>query len=226
MVEIAAGAYDAGCAAGEPGCPAASMPVHQVELSAFAIDATEVTQAAYQACMDAGMCQPPVGPAEDFDPVGRADHPVVWVNWQRALLYCGWAGKRLPTEAEWERAARGTDGRLYPWGDGAPTCELAVYGECAVTAPGPVGAVDGVSPAGAFDLAGNAAEWVIDVYDATYYATNTDWTDPSGPMSGLFRVVRGGSYREPVEQLPAWHRAAEMPVAAYDDLGFRCATGL
>jgi formylglycine-generating enzyme required for sulfatase activity len=141
--------------------------VHEVDVPAFAIDRTEVSQLDYDRCLDAGAC---TAPRQGFNPDFYPDYPVVWVTWEQASAYCAWAGKRLPTEAEWEKVARGTDGRAYPWGDSPLDCARANTHGCA----GETELVDshptGASPYGVLHLLGNAGEWVADWYQPDYYA--------------------------------------------------------
>jgi iron(II)-dependent oxidoreductase len=217
-------------------------PQHRVAVAGFWLDRTEVTNLQYQTCMAAGACTQP----DDWQPeVDPYDQPVVGVDWFQADAYCRWAGARLPTEAEWEKAARGPHGRRYPWGDRTATCDLAVMNDqpdceaCAgcgraETPQGPDSAgpspplwevgsrPSGASPYGALDMAGNAAEWVSDWYSATYYADPVT-RDPTGPETGEFALARGGSGRDGPEGVRAAVRIAIIPDERNDALGFRCA---
>ena len=189
-------------------------PYHKVTLAAFDIDQTEVTQHAYQACLAAGVCSAPI---IGFDPDVRPSVPVAHLNWDQARAYCVWAGKRLPTEAEWEKAARGTDGRIYPWGDGAPDCEHANFLHCGNDLQ-PVGShPKGASPYGALDMAGNAGEFVSDWFGSDYYL-NSPMDNPMGPVSGVSKVARGGYYNSLMEDLRVSARNARN-----EAVGMRCA---
>ncbi len=168
------------------------QPVHTVTLDAFWIDKTEVTNTMYDACVQAGICDLP-NVVDDCGNTSYGSHPVVFVSWFDAKTYCEWVDARLPTEAEWEKAARGTDGRPYPWGNANPTSQVANYdsniGDTSLVGKYPQGA----SPYGVLDMAGNVWEWVSDWYDENYYRTLLS-DNPMGPTSGNYRVLRGGSW--------------------------------
>ncbi len=221
MVSIPAGAFLMGNPDGE-GDPD-EHPQHRVSVAAFAMDVTEVTVAAYARCVSAGACAA-AGSGQycnAADP-GRANHPVNCVDWSQATAYCGWAGKRLPTEEEWEYAARGTDGRKYPWGNAPPGASLCWSGEgndlgrpnrrstC------PVGSY----PAGVFglkDMAGNVWEWTSSGYSDGY---------DKGRVDGR-RVHRGGGWNDNYpSNVRSPDRGAGTPTYRYYNLGFRCARTL
>jgi serine/threonine-protein kinase len=197
------------------------QPVHQVTLGSYWIDRTEVTNAQYTNCVDAGKCLPPVN-MEHFNDSNYAAHPVVHVNWDQAKAYCSWAGRRLPSEAEWEKAARGTDARAYPWG-GILECSKANFFGCE-NDTAPVGSYEGgKSPYGAYDMAGNVWEWVKDWYSPDYYQ-NSPGANPAGPDSGQFRVLRGGAATSYFDQnARSAARYKNYPTVTYNSVGFRCA---
>jgi formylglycine-generating enzyme required for sulfatase activity len=205
-----------------------NSPRREVFLDAFYFDRFEVTVARYALFMKAtGNLKPP-DEWETADVQKGGDLPVVGVNWQDASSYCRWAGKRLPTEAEWEKAARGADERKYPWGNDAPTPDRARYGQ---QYENPV-YKDGVarvgshakdaSPFGVFDLAGNVTEWVADWFSESF--PEGDVRNPKGPESGTDKALRGGSWYDPPDRLSAtkrWHASASN---RNDGIGFRCAS--
>ena len=192
-------------------------PVHRVYLDEFFIDKYEVTNEQYNQCVSAGPCSP----NNKYDGFTDPRQPVVGVDWNQASTFCSWAGKRLPTEAEWEKAARGTDGRTYPWGEGID-CSRANYGDCGHGKTKPVGTYpSGASPYGAMDMAGNVWEWVADWYDAKYYQ-NSPNRNPTGPSSGLSRVLRGGGWYFSPLNLRVAYRLGLNPTDRGSNVGFRC----
>jgi len=176
------------------------FPSHNVMLDAYWMDQLEVTNAMYQLCIEAGICTLPQNlgtarKADYFDTVEYKDYPVVYVTWAQANAYCQWAERRLPTEAEWERAARGDDFRTFPWGEDKPDERFANF-NMLVTDMSRVGSYPlGASPFGVLDMAGNVAEWTNDIYSPTFYSSAAAMFNPAGPVSSssLRRVVRGGS---------------------------------
>jgi len=209
-------------------------PQHTVYLDAFWIDKTEVTNAQYRKCVQAGDCQEPW--CWDDDHFNAPEQPVVCVSWHDAQSYCDWAGAWLPTEAEWEKAARGSDGRVYPWGDefdcsrgnfddeteyddyvvpGGEGCDGYV-----TTAP--VGSFPaGASPYGVLDMAGNVWEWVADWYGSDYYARSPS-RNPQGPDSGDYKGLRGGTWFDYPERARCANRFGYNPDSGSNVNGFRC----
>lgn len=195
-------------------------PVREVTLDAFWIDKFEVTNNGYRRCVDAGGCDLPAL-LEFYNHPDFADHPVVYVSWFQAERFCQWAGGSLPTEAQWELAARGRDGRIFPWGD-ALVCGKANLKGCTQGLTMPAGSfVDGASPYGVMDMAGNAAEWTADWYDPAGYDA-ADLTNPTGLMEGELKTARGGSWKNPFSGARATNRTANYPEVFSSGVGFRC----
>jgi formylglycine-generating enzyme required for sulfatase activity len=210
------------------------QPVHMVHLDAFWIDQTEVTNRMYALCVEKGACTPLANPISfgiptHYNDPGFDNLPIIGVDWDMAQAYCRWAGRRLPTEAEWEKAARGTDGRTYPWGNTSPTCELANLRSVSFGTPPcgndmtVVGSYPaGASPYGALDMAGNAWEWVNDWYSPTYYSQSPG-SNPTGPTSGDRHVLRGVSWENNWDVVRSAYRFAGNPVDYNPYIpGFRC----
>ncbi len=199
-------------------------PVHKVFIDSFYLDKFEVTNGRFAKFVEAIQSEPPWGFADKETPVLRQDQPVRWVNWMEAMGYCLWAGKRLPTEAEWEKAARGSDGRAYPWGNDPPTPAHAVFGlkEGSDTVSAIGNRDKGKSPFGVHDLAGNLYEWTTDWYDEQFYSKNPA-INPRGPVEGTAKVQRGGSYINGAYRLRSSFRTKGDPTEHDPNVGFRCA---
>jgi len=218
LVEVPAGPFTFGSDAGEDD----EAPSQQIELPAFQIDAFEVTNADFRQFVEAtGYVtdeETRGGPGWRAYAEGKDRNPVVKVSWNDAVAFCEWAGKRLPTEAEWEKAARGADGRAYPWGNDWDPAKVngKDYGLRGTAVVGSFG--DGASPYGVQDMAGNVWEWTADWYKAY---PNSTYQDPF--YGERFRALRGGGWFETKENLRTTNRSANVPEAANDDIGFRCA---
>ncbi len=225
MVYVPVGTFAMGSSGGDSWED--ERPQHNVYLEAFWIDKTEVSTAQYRRCVDAGVCSLPgtQGYACTYSASNKLNHPINCVDWDQAKVYCDWVGRRLPTEAEWEKAARGSDGRLYPWGNQMPNASLANF-DLIKEGTTPVGSNPrGASPYGVLGMAGNVWEWVADWYDDLYYAQSPG-ENPLGPTSGTFRVIRGGSWDDAPEDIRVAYRSGYEPTpltGRHDDLGFRCA---
>ncbi|MBI3606590.1 MAG: SUMF1/EgtB/PvdO family nonheme iron enzyme [Nitrospirae bacterium] len=212
-------------------------PERKVYLDQYAIDKFEVTIGRYAKFLGGAKHASPS--AWDDDSVTAAgDRPAVGLSWLDAEAYCKWAGKRLPTEAEWEKAARGTDGRRYPWGHMQPFVDIANYNRGvwvsdAVTLAPVASGVQGMSvrhgtkeggksPYGLYQMAGNAAEWVADWYDREYYQKSPE-RNPKGPAEGDKRVIRGGSWNDPPSGIRTTVRVSAEPDFQDRTVGVRCA---
>lgn len=225
MTLIPGGNFVRGCNQAHEDCTNLNnaLPAAMISISAFYMDSTEVTQLAYKQCMDASACTAPDS-SSAFDPVGRASYPVGGIQWQQAVDYCTWKGKRLPTEAEWEKASRGTDGREFPWGNVPADCTLAHYLDCTLgdSSSVPVGGKAGDAPTGLKDMAGNILEWTNDWYSNSYYQTSPT-TDPPGPATGMYRVIRGGGFGYGSLYMHSSYRYFATPTTSLHQFGFRCA---
>lgn len=227
------------------------IPQHTVYLDAYWIDQTEVTNAMFGKFvlatnyrtdaqktgtgwvtnilpvksmgtnMDGADWQHPLGPTSSLK--GMDSQPVVQISWNDANAYCQWANRKLPTEAQWEKAARGTNGQIYPWGNGAPACYLTNFGPCTGTTTVVGNYPAGKSPYGTLDTAGNVEEWVADWFDTNYYSSRIDWRNPSGPASGSRRVLRGGSWYFGQPLIRSAYRYGAGTESHSDTQGFRCA---
>ena len=241
MVYVPAGEFQMGCDDANPNesCYSDEQPLHTVYLDAYYIDKYEVTNAQYAQFLNAMGNQEEGGDtwldADDSDvrihqvggvwqaDAGYENHPVVEVTWYGARAYCRWRGGRLPTEAEWEKAARGSsDTRMYPWGNEAPDCSRLNYYSC-VGDTAPVGSYpSGASPYGALDMAGNVREWVNDWYQSDYYSVSP-YSNPPGPASGTYKVLRGGGWYSLWSHVRAASRGYRCyPFSSINRIGFRC----
>jgi formylglycine-generating enzyme required for sulfatase activity len=243
--------------------PDTEKPKHTVWVNAFWIDQTEVNNSQFETFIkesryktDAEIAEwsyvlelstgkwlkvsganwkHPAGPTSNLS--GLEKHPVSYMSWNDASAYCAWAGRRLPSEAEWEKAARSNDGRVYPWGNQPPGNNLLNFADTNVSLQwadkssddgyvftSPVGHYpEGASPYGALDMAGNVWEWVNDWYDPEYYLSQTVWRNPTGPSTRSGRVLRGGSWYDSGGVTRASFRLGYYPMDGYAYYGFRCA---
>jgi len=227
MAEIPGGCFDMGDAFNE-GNPDES-PVHNVCITAFEMDVHEVTNAEYAECVDVGVCSPPIQEHSHtrLSYYGNPDYdhfPVIWVNWYQSEKYCRWAGKRLPTEAEWEYAVRGgLVSKRYPWGDSI-TGSDANYFDSGDPWDNDTGEIEYYAPNGygLYDMTGNVWEWVNDWHQNDYYS-DSPTTDPPGPASGTARVTRGGSWDYNTYYMRVAFRYGLFPDHGYSGTGCRCA---
>ncbi len=198
-------------------------PQHQVTIGSYWIYSTDVTNMQYKFCFDAGYCtSPDVTDNPDFGDPLHGNDPVVGVTYDQAAAYCSFVHARLPTEAEWEKAARGPDGNTYPWGEGKPTCDLSNFGKCVGGLTSVTKYPDGKSYYGAFDMEGNTFEWVNDWYAPDYYLSSPA-NDPLGPDTGEQRVVRSAAFDSDAYLLDAGRRSSADPTSHSNELSFRCA---
>ncbi len=199
-------------------------PEHNVTLEGYWIQQTKVTNRMFSQCVAVGSCTTPTqeigGPV--YSNPEYANHPVVGVTWDQANAYCNWVQGRLPTEAEWEKAARGINGNVHPWGNDAPACDIANFGFCSGRTSEVDAFENGASAYGLYDMAGNVFEWVGDWYSETYYNEGPT-INPGGPESGQYRAIRGSSFETALEQVASAIRHFNEQTDHGRDLGFRCA---
>lgn len=218
LILIPAGSFLMGSNSGR----ASNRPQRQVYLDAYYIQTTEVTRSQYLEFLASTGYQA-AGWLERSAADGNL--PATGVLWKDAAAYCEWVHLRLPTEAEWEKAARGDDGRTFPWGTEWTVANTNGL-DSGLGAVQPVGSLpQGASPYGLLDMSGNAAEWVADTYDASYYTYAPD-ENPQGPDTVLDHVLRGGSYASPQEQLSTFFRNSSHSVLPNPRVGFRCAVSV
>jgi formylglycine-generating enzyme len=234
MILIPAGTFPMGVPSGDRDGGRDEYPRHEVLLDTFAIDTFEVTNSRYLDFVKATGHRVPQNPKNptrnlwqgDSITDSLADRPVINVDWYDADAYCTWAGKRLPTEAEWEKAAKGTSDKRFPWGNVEPTAKHLNYnqrwiGEKTLM---PVGSYEaGKSPYGVYDMAGNVWEWVNDWYDPRYYEKSPN-KNPKGPESGTKKVIRGAGWPNETPSVRIFTRVESDPTIRNESTGFRCAT--
>jgi len=229
-------------------CNEDELPYHKIYLKTYKIDQYEVTAASFKECVKDGGCKKKHIYLDEsvncnYNVAGKENYPMNCINWLGAEEYCKWKGKRLPTEAEWEKAARGIDGRMYPWNSSTFGCKFSVVDPdefindnegCALNKTWSIGLLaTGISPYGLYDMSGNVMEWVSDYYSNTYYtdiqniempddseAKNTD--NPQGPETGKSRVLRGGGWKTFSKDVYTFRRTRYVPEFGHDDYGFRC----
>jgi serine/threonine-protein kinase len=238
LVYVPAGPFRMGSLPEDAGADADEFPQRTIQLDAFWIDQTEISNARFAAFLSASGG--PASGAPAWYPAhleaaqilpangrwqvqkGLENLPVIEVTWHGAQAYCAWAGRRLPSEAEWEKAARGPDGNIFAWGNEI-SCGQALFANCGQTQAAAVGSYpDGASPYGALDMTGNVWEWVADWYAPEAYAA-TPSANPTGPPGGVARVLRGGSFDFDAKHNRAANRRNDGPANSSYDYGFRCA---
>jgi formylglycine-generating enzyme required for sulfatase activity len=200
------------------------QPIHEVYLDGFWIDRTEVTNDMYALCVNSGNCSPPKKNSSYsrnsyFLNPTYGDYPVIYVSWFQAKQYCEWAGRQLPTEAQWEKAARGPESYIFPWGNTYPDDNLANYDDNQGDTKKVGSYPDGASPYGVVDMSGNVWEWVSDWYGPY---TSLAVSNPTGPDYGETRVVKGGSWYYIGSLIRSSYRESEKPESQFYNFGFRC----
>lgn len=203
-------------------------PPHTVSLDEYYIDTFEVSNALYGSCVEEGACEQPIQTDSEtredyFGNAEYANYPVIYVTWEMANTYCEWRGASLPTEAQWEKAAKGVENQTYAWGEES-SCERGNFLNC-IGDTTPVGNyVSGMSPYGLYDMSGNIWEWVADWYDSDYYA-NSPSSNPQGPSASISnkQIARGGAWQDPDYLIRTSYRNEFELEKAENSIGFRCA---
>ena len=229
MVYVPGGTFPMGSTEDDPEANLDELPQHMVTLDGFWIDQTEVSNAQFvqflnehgnsglqqvkMIVIDQGYTQISQDGNQFVTTEAALDLPVLMATWHGAATYCQWAGGRLPTEAEWEYAARGPEGNAYPWGNDPPTCDLANYGDCSRVAVRVGSRPAGASWCGALDMAGNVWEWVTDRFGPY---SGLPQENPTGPVSGDVPVLRGGGWHSPHSELRATYRQHEIPATGFN----------
>ncbi len=233
MIEVPSGSFPMGVPPGDRDGGRDEYPRHEVFVDSFLIDQFEVTNGRYLEFVKSTghrIPQNPTHPTRNLwqgDTVTEsvAERPVINVDWFDADAYCTWAGKRLPSEAEWEKAAKGTSDRRFPWGNVEPTAKHLNYNQRWVGEKTlmPVGSYEaGKSPYGVYDVVGNVWEWVNDWYDARYYEKSPS-KNPTGPQEGTKKVIRGAGWQSETPTVRIFTRVDSDPTMRNESTGFRCA---
>ena len=217
QVYIPAGEFTMGS-----GAKSIEIEAHKVYLDAYWIDQTDVTNAMYAICVSSGTCTHPARYDTYFDNPKYADYPVVYVTWYAAQTFCAWEGGTLPSEAQWEKAARGWDGRPYPWGTSAPDITLLNYNGDHGDIVSAYDYLIALSPYGLVQMSGNVRQWMSDWYKRNYYSISPH-KDPQGPDTGRYKSLRGGAFDDDFQEVETTYRAYHDPTSAGQDRGFRCA---
>ncbi len=194
---------------------------HKAYLDAYWLDQTDVTNAMYAVCVNAGKCTHPARYDHYFDNPKYADYPVVYVTWYAAQAFCTWESGTLPTEAQWEKAARGWDGRPYPWGTSPADITLLNYNGDHGDIVSAYDYLIALSPYGLLQMSGNVRQWMSDWYQRTYY-TVSPYKDPQGPDNGEYKSLRGGAFDDNFQEVETTYRAYHDPTSAGQERGFRC----
>jgi serine/threonine-protein kinase len=236
LVCVPAGEFQMGSTDADKSASPNEKPQHTVYLDAYWIDQTEVTSAMCAAFLNQKGNQTEAGSSWYYYTYGKMvqvngiwkttpgfdQHPETGMNWFGAKAYCAWAGRQLPSEAQWEKAARGTDNRLYPWGNQLPNNTLANYQEARGNTTAVKSYESGKNSYGLYDMAGNVSEWVEDWYGETYYQSQSTWRNPTGPVDGGVRIMRGGGYNSAAVELRSAFRGWSDPSWRDGTIGFRC----